>query len=79
MTVKRFSEKDSKFYDDGSVMQTSDVLWELNSLHDRNTGLADENWQVKKILIEYDTTDKYETAEEVIEAIKKAINLRMIE
>lgn len=48
-------------------------------LKERNEGLANRNWAVTKILIEYETTDLYDNADEAIKEINKAMCLRKIE
>lgn len=51
---------------------------ENQQLKERNEGIASTNWEVKKILINYLTTNKYKSEKEVIKEIQKAIKLEMI-
>ena len=50
----------------------------LKKIYDTNKNLGEGQWEIIKLIIEYDTTNKY-SEKEVIEKIKDILGLEMVE
>ena len=50
----------------------------LNEIDGANKEFAEKNWEIAKLIIEYDTTNKY-SEKDVIDKIKDILGLLMIE
>lgn len=83
ISKKEVEEKAEYSYNVFADSLTSEEIVELlnenEHLKQRNNELAEQNWMVNKIIIEYDTTDKYKDAKDVVKAIKEVMGLVMIE
>lgn len=74
---KQIQRLESKLKKERRVTQKQHEKWDKQAT-ERINGLSEQNWSVIKIIIEYDTTNKYENANEVIDKIKEVMGLVMI-
>jgi len=64
------TELNETYYDGHSNYESSERLCQL--LNDMDE-IVHNNWEIKKIIVEYETTDKYKYAEEALIKIKEVL------
>lgn len=77
--IEDTTKSDSQILID-SIPQCCDIMNELNNenIELKQNNLNGQNWAVKKLIIEYDTTNKY-SEKDVIDKIKQIMGLVLIE